>query len=419
MKKIIGNYRVGDEQRFSNGTLLFNEIYAIKDYTNERFPPERTGVFRQEYNRSTRFFSHMRKILYEFRRTSRLNGNLNVPIDVFREGVGIYKVSNRIKDCGIDAKNIHLHLSLEQIDVLIKSILAQMLIFEQTNLIHCDLKPENIIICKRNGLFIGSIIDYDNGFFRDSIPNSNKIVGTPEYWSPEVYGYVESSQDDYRNSISCASDMFSIGCLYYLYLTGKVLGDFDNKHGASFVPPAELLINLVPLNLDSVDAGRRSLLKWMLMKSPTMRPTARQAIDYINWGTRSGYFEKLNMPFGKKYLFDSTNFRVIDSNNAKHLLWNLADDWSFDAYKKKNTEPSAKNDSNIFLSFLNILRNRGAAYGQLLSRANDKDCDEELSPLVLQQNNRSALIGIRRSKICNAINDCHRENDSILPFKLG
>lgn len=86
-------------------------------------------------------------------------------------------------------------------------------------LVHCDLKPENIMInqdgvVKLMDLGIAHRFEFRPGGERE-IPD--QVTGTPAYISPElVYGDLEPD---------CRSDIYSLGATLYHLSTGKMLFD--------------------------------------------------------------------------------------------------------------------------------------------------------------------------------------------------
>lgn len=89
----------------------------------------------------------------------------------------------------------------------------------QKNIVHLDLKPENIL-CKSKKSHQIKIIDF--GLTRKLEPGGDVriLFGTPEFVSPEVISY---------EPVSASSDMWSIGVVCYVLLSGlsPFMGDSD------------------------------------------------------------------------------------------------------------------------------------------------------------------------------------------------
>lgn len=134
---------------------------------------------------------------------------------------------------------------------------------------HGDIKPENILVGPN-----GHATLLDLGF-AEGIQEANHgdvIKGSPAYWSPE------SCRDD----LPCgtASDIYSLGITLYESLTGSCPFVADS---APAMAAAHLEAALPDPRIQAPQMGPRvaRLLRAMLAKAPTDRPTARQLIDRL------------------------------------------------------------------------------------------------------------------------------------------
>jgi serine/threonine-protein kinase len=87
-------------------------------------------------------------------------------------------------------------------------------------LIHRDVKPGNVMVCRRGGLHdVAKLLDFGlvlpRGVGQDGerLTLEGAVTGTPAYMSPEQ----AAGQEDLRP----ASDVYSVGCLAYFLLTGQ------------------------------------------------------------------------------------------------------------------------------------------------------------------------------------------------------
>lgn len=78
------------------------------------------------------------------------------------------------------------------------------------NIVHLDMKPENILCISRTGNRI-KLIDF--GLARQLLPNEalRVMFGTPDFAAPEVLCY---------DTVSLATDMWSVGVICYVLLSG-------------------------------------------------------------------------------------------------------------------------------------------------------------------------------------------------------
>ncbi len=104
----------------------------------------------------------------------------------------------------------HKHLTIDDTVELAKTLLKMSQFLVKYDLVHGDIKPNNIMIAKDEDENLSyKIIDFGS---ITEIFSLNSKAGTPSYLSPERFQ---------GESISETSEIFSIGVTLYLSLTGK------------------------------------------------------------------------------------------------------------------------------------------------------------------------------------------------------
>jgi hypothetical protein len=94
----------------------------------------------------------------------------------------------------------------------------------QKGIIHCDIKPSNILVSLHDGVAVPKVIDFgiakatEGGHPDVSSAASSPIIGTPAYMSPEQ---VNGDGLD----VDTRSDIYSLGVVLYELLTGKPARD--------------------------------------------------------------------------------------------------------------------------------------------------------------------------------------------------
>lgn len=146
---------------------------------------------------------------------------------------------------GVDLKT-HLKkrkLSVDDTVLLAKTLLKMSQYLLKFDLVHGDIKPENIMINERDGKHVFKIIDF--GSMRE-IYSITSNAGTPSYISPERFK---------GESIHEGSEIFSIGVTLYEALTKKYpygeIEPFQNPTFKTPIPPNKLNKN-IPQWLNSI-----------------------------------------------------------------------------------------------------------------------------------------------------------------------
>ena len=99
-------------------------------------------------------------------------------------------------------------LSIDESITLAKTLLSMSQYLLKFNLVHGDIKPENIIVMQRDGKRIFKVIDF--GSITEIFSITNK-AGTPSYLAPERFQ---------ESSINEQTELYAIGVTLYESLTG-------------------------------------------------------------------------------------------------------------------------------------------------------------------------------------------------------
>lgn len=183
-------------------------------------------------------------------------------------------------------------LSLASFLQLAKSVSEAVEKLHAHNVIHGDLKGKNIVVTQNGYDYVAYLIDFDSSYPTDEIPDWESIGGSEGYQSPEImlYGLEEGAAS--KDTITTATDIFSLGVVFHKWWAG-FFPCVDLEHGS--VGAAVYLDKTVTIDKkfdvrigDNCGATLKSLINWMFAKDPADRPTAKQVTEVLD--------DKLSVP---------------------------------------------------------------------------------------------------------------------------
>ena len=223
------------------------------------------------------------KSIARFEREVQLTGQLNHPntiaiYDYGRTPEGVFYYAMEFLD-GLDLQTLvgrHGPQPEGRVIHILKQVCGSLAEAHSIGLIHRDVKPANILLNVRGGMFdVVKLLDFGLVKLADNsseaqVTNAGGIVGTPLYMSPEAYQSPER--------VDARTDLYAVGAVGYFLLTGEppFLGEsvLDIlKHQVQTVPepPSQRLGQPVSPELE------RLLLR-CLSKSPADRPATAYEI---------------------------------------------------------------------------------------------------------------------------------------------
>ncbi|MFE1783156.1 protein kinase [Streptomyces sp. NPDC059506] len=152
-------------------------------------------------------------------------------------------------------------------------VLAALAASHEMGLVHRDIKPGNVMVTRR-----GVVKVMDFGIARalqsgvTSMTQTGMVVGTPQYLSPE---------QALGRGVDARSDLYSVGCLLFELLTGRLPFDGDSPLSIAYQhvqeePPAPSSVNrAVPPAVDALVA--RALRKNPADRFPTAETMQEEA----------------------------------------------------------------------------------------------------------------------------------------------
>ncbi|MBA3529069.1 MAG: protein kinase [Propionibacteriaceae bacterium] len=250
--------------------------YFIKEFLSPTYPDEHApGSEKTKAKKRARcaiFEAHHRGMQNALKPLSAYGGNLIVTLDFFRWGAKYYKVTEKVDAEGLsgtDVADLELRLQL----VLMKSVAHSLKILHDLHIVHGDLKPSNILIKRTELGYTSKLIDFDSSYIAGRPPPPEEIVGTINYYSPELLGYIQEAGVP-PTELGVAADVFALGLIFTEFLTGAS-PPFDAPR---YHEPAVAVRSGETLRIprSGVLPQLADLVDGMLAADPARRPTIAQ-----------------------------------------------------------------------------------------------------------------------------------------------
>jgi serine/threonine protein kinase len=250
--------------------------YFIKEFLSPTYPddaaPGSEKTKARKRARCATFEAQHRGMQKALAPLSAYGGNLIVTLDFFRAGAKYYKVTEKVDaedlgPAGVAGLDPRWQL------VLMKSVAHSLKILHDLRIVHGDLKPSNILVKRTELGYTSKLIDFDSSYIAGSPPPFEEIVGTINYYSPELLGYIQDV-GVLPSELGVASDIFALGLIYAEFLTGAV-PPFD---AAAYHEPAVAVRSGETLHVPPTGLAPAlvTLIDSMLLADPARRPTIAQ-----------------------------------------------------------------------------------------------------------------------------------------------
>lgn len=162
----------------------------------------------------------------------------------------------------------HGPLTLDRVLELGTQICAALACMLANNVIHRDLKPDNIMLVKdEHGNEMVKVVDFGVAKILESNARLTRYqarIGSPVYSSPEQY---------LGKTVDHRTDLYSLGVIFYECLTGQVPFDSPNENEL-----ISAIVDKIPPRLDDIlvgfPSGMADLVQQLLAKNPTQRSSS-------------------------------------------------------------------------------------------------------------------------------------------------
>ncbi|MDR1499088.1 MAG: protein kinase [Rickettsiales bacterium] len=254
--------------------------YFIKVFLSPKFPvdgsPGSPRTIAEKRERCKQFEQHHKQLNEKIATKCALGGNLVYAIDFFRSGTCYYKINEKIDVSSIKAKDV-AKLPQDKILVILKTVSHSLKILHDLDIVHGDLKPDNILIKKtETGGYTTKLIDFDDSYFSKNPPDYTEVVGTPDYYSPELLEYIKDTGKCNKTDLTIKSDIFTLGVIFTEYLCGQ-----KPSVSERYKSVAESVADENIIKIESLPNKIGNLLNAMLQKDKEKRPSISEVFSIL------------------------------------------------------------------------------------------------------------------------------------------
>lgn len=252
-------------------------------------------------------------------------------IDYFRDGTFYYTVYRKVDSASMSLDEISSLPENEKYKILFQLVMG-IKPLHSLGVIHGDLKPDNILIQKDGAEWRIMVIDMNDCYSSGEPDPPGEVIGTPDYYSPELYKYNTYEIDDYEDPKEMAyvkkmaddltpkSDIFALGIIFCELFTGQrpsiTNDDFTNIYEAAEDGALELPASIPPT--------LASIIKTMLDADYRNRPTINKLGDSLKRLTASPALTALKPEIFCSVTDDPSVIRVrIDAPSDSTVYYTL------------------------------------------------------------------------------------------------
>lgn len=227
--------------------------------------------------------------------------------EFFKDAINYYVVTEYYEEGDLYTKLTKMKFFDERVvSNIMKQVLSAVAYLHSKNIIHGDLKLDNILIdsslyqgSTREKFFDIKLIDFGCSSFFARDKKYSGLIGTSYYIAPEVI----------QNEYNQLCDIWSCGVIMYILLCGKppFFGSTEEEILEN-IKKGTFKFDHIPFKTISEDA--KDLITWMLTYDSKNRASARQALSHPWFRNGAETLDLADISFSKTVLNNLKNFNA-------------------------------------------------------------------------------------------------------------
>ena len=164
-------------------------------------------------------------------------------------------------------------LTEEKAVCYIKQLLLALQYIHAKNIAHLDIKPENILLSVAGDEPRVVVSDFGEAIRLGSVPYHHELTGTPEFAAPEMVS---------NDSVSLKTDMWSVGVIVYVILSG-ISPFYSDNHEHACTNVTEINFKFPDNFFADVSDEAQDFIEELLIRDQGSRPSAEQCLLDSAW----------------------------------------------------------------------------------------------------------------------------------------
>ncbi len=299
--ELISEWKISAHGRVAVATKD-GKKYFLKRYQTPVAPIDNGTLNAETFNilqqKFDDFVSTRKKVIDRIREIPTPSGNIIIPCDEFIDENHYVEVSRFIENAVEKEDVIYLLRTMDEFSkkLFMKTAAGALVSIHSKHIIHGDLSLDNVLMVRNfSGSFVANIIGFDSSYSLDDKPK--EVGASIDYCSPELGKYLDAYFDDLDDeaenlwsSINEKTDIFSLGLIFHLYLTGEFPRAVSlteqlqkRKDKGKVIYPWVALNSGAKLQISYAitDKKHASLIEAMLDINPEKRPTAAEVLKML------------------------------------------------------------------------------------------------------------------------------------------